>query len=78
MRGIQKLANRVTAGLVIAALIIGAAMLMRIDTEAKLFGYPGVAIVSASWPRPPPAVAGGHQPAARPPQRGRRERLSPR
>ena len=45
MRGIQKLANRVTAGLIVAALIIGAAMLMRIDTEAKLFGYPTVAIV---------------------------------
>ncbi|MEA2826601.1 MAG: ubiquinone biosynthesis protein [Actinomycetota bacterium] len=45
MRGIQKLANRVTAGLVIAALIVGAAMLMQIDTEAKLFGYPSVAIV---------------------------------
>lgn len=45
MRGIQKLANRVTTGLIIAALIIGAAMLMRIDTESKLFGYPSVAIV---------------------------------
>jgi predicted unusual protein kinase regulating ubiquinone biosynthesis (AarF/ABC1/UbiB family) len=45
MRGIQKLANRVTTGLVIAALIIGAAMLMRIDTASKLFGYPSVAIV---------------------------------
>ena len=45
MRGIQKLANRLTAGLVIAALIVGAAMLMRIDTESKLFGYPSVAIV---------------------------------
>jgi predicted unusual protein kinase regulating ubiquinone biosynthesis (AarF/ABC1/UbiB family) len=45
MRGIQKLANRVTTGLVIAALIVGAAMLMRIDTKSKLFGYPSVAIV---------------------------------
>ena len=45
MRGIQKLANRVTAGLIIAALIIGAAMLMRISTDSKLFGYPSVAIV---------------------------------
>jgi predicted unusual protein kinase regulating ubiquinone biosynthesis (AarF/ABC1/UbiB family) len=45
MRGIQKLANRVTAGLIVAALIMGAAMLMRIDTEAKLFGYPSVAII---------------------------------
>ena len=45
MRGIQKLANRVSIGLVIAALIVGAAMLMRIDTKSKLFGYPSVAIV---------------------------------
>jgi predicted unusual protein kinase regulating ubiquinone biosynthesis (AarF/ABC1/UbiB family) len=45
MRGIQKLANRVTTGIVVAALIIGAAMVMRIDTDAKLFGYPTLAIV---------------------------------
>jgi ubiquinone biosynthesis protein len=45
MRGIQKLANRLTMGLVIAALIVGAAMLMRIDTKSKLFGYPSLAIV---------------------------------
>jgi len=45
MRGVQKLANRVAAGLIIAALIVGAAMLMRIDTKSKLFGYPSIAIV---------------------------------
>ncbi|MEA2931490.1 MAG: ubiquinone biosynthesis protein [Actinomycetota bacterium] len=45
MRGIQKLANRVSAGVIIAALIVGAAMLMQIDTKAKLFGYPTVAIL---------------------------------
>jgi predicted unusual protein kinase regulating ubiquinone biosynthesis (AarF/ABC1/UbiB family) len=45
MRGIQKLANRLTTGLIIAALIVGAAMLMRIDTKSKLFGYPSIAIV---------------------------------
>jgi len=45
MRGIQKLANRVTTGVVVAALIIGAAMLMRIETDAELFGYPALAIV---------------------------------
>ncbi len=33
MRGIQKLSNRLTTGLIIAALIVGAAMLMRIDTK---------------------------------------------
>jgi predicted unusual protein kinase regulating ubiquinone biosynthesis (AarF/ABC1/UbiB family) len=46
MWGIQKLANRVTTGLVIAALIIGAAMMMRIETTGpRLFGYPALAIV---------------------------------
>jgi ubiquinone biosynthesis protein len=45
MRGIQKLANRVTAGLVIAALTLGAALMMRIDTKSKLLGYPSIAII---------------------------------
>ena len=45
MRNIQKLANRVTMGLVLAALIIGAAMLMRVPTESRLFGYPAIAIL---------------------------------
>ena len=45
MRGVQKLANRVTAGLVITGLIIGAAMLMQIETSATLLGYPALAIV---------------------------------
>ena len=45
MRGIQKLANRVTTGLITAALIVGAAMLMRVDTRSKLFGYPTLAII---------------------------------
>ncbi len=45
MRGVQKLANRLTAGLVIAALVVGAALMMRINTRSKLFGYPSLAIV---------------------------------
>jgi hypothetical protein len=45
MRGIQKIANRVTTGVVVAALIIGAAMIMRIETDSELFGYPAIAIV---------------------------------
>lgn len=45
MRGIQTLANRVTTGLVVAALIVGAAMIMRIETDTELFGYPALAIV---------------------------------
>jgi predicted unusual protein kinase regulating ubiquinone biosynthesis (AarF/ABC1/UbiB family) len=45
MRGFQKLANRLTMGIVLAALIVGAAMLIRVETSSKLFGYPSVAIV---------------------------------
>jgi predicted unusual protein kinase regulating ubiquinone biosynthesis (AarF/ABC1/UbiB family) len=45
MRGIQKLANRIAAAVVVASLVIGAALIMRIDTSAQLFGYPALAIV---------------------------------
>ena len=45
MEGFQKIANRITAGLVIAALIVGAAMLMRVETKFTIFGYPGLAMI---------------------------------
>lgn len=45
MIGIQKIANRITVGLVLAALIIGAALMMRIETTFRIFGYPGVAML---------------------------------
>jgi predicted unusual protein kinase regulating ubiquinone biosynthesis (AarF/ABC1/UbiB family) len=45
MGSIQRLANRLTAGLVLAALIIGAAMLMRVETDAQILGYPALAII---------------------------------
>ena len=43
--GLQKVANRIALGLVLAALIVGAAMLMRVPTEFTILGYPGVAIL---------------------------------
>jgi predicted unusual protein kinase regulating ubiquinone biosynthesis (AarF/ABC1/UbiB family) len=43
--GLQKVANRITVGLLLAALIVGAAMLMRVETSFKLFGYPGLAML---------------------------------
>jgi ubiquinone biosynthesis protein len=43
--GIQKVANRITAGLILAALIIGAAMLMRVETPFRILGYPGLAML---------------------------------
>src|SRR5688572_4993474 len=45
MEGFQKVANRITVGLILAALIVGAALLMRVDTTFKILGYPGLAIV---------------------------------
>jgi ubiquinone biosynthesis protein len=45
MEGMQKIANRITLGLVLAALIIGAALLMRVETRFKLLGYPGIAML---------------------------------
>ena len=45
MRSMQKLANRVTTGVVVASLVIGAALIMRVDAHPKLFGYPAIAIV---------------------------------
>ena len=45
MAGFQKVANRITLGLVLAALIIGAAMLMQVDTSFRILGYPGLAII---------------------------------
>lgn len=39
--GLQKIANRITIGLILAALIIGAALMMRVETSFKIFGYPG-------------------------------------
>lgn len=43
--GFQKVANRITLGLIIAAMIIGAAMLMRVNTSFTILGYPGLAII---------------------------------
>ena len=43
--GFQKVANRIALGLVLAALIVGAAMLMQIRTTATIFGYPALAMV---------------------------------
>src|SRR5438094_5974812 len=43
--GFQKVANRITVGLIIASLIVGAALLMRVETSFQIWGYPGLAII---------------------------------
>ncbi len=41
----HKIANRITIGLVIAALLLSSSYMMRIQTSFRIFGYPGLAIL---------------------------------
>lgn len=45
IEGFQKVANRITTGLILASLIIGAALLMQVPTRFTILGYPGLAMV---------------------------------
>ncbi|HKP75521.1 MAG TPA: AarF/ABC1/UbiB kinase family protein [Longimicrobiaceae bacterium] len=45
MEGMQKIANRLTSGLILAALIVGAALMMRVQTRFTIWGYPGIAML---------------------------------
>jgi predicted unusual protein kinase regulating ubiquinone biosynthesis (AarF/ABC1/UbiB family) len=45
IEGFQKIANRISLALVLAALIVGAAMLMQVRTPFTLLGYPGFAML---------------------------------
>jgi predicted unusual protein kinase regulating ubiquinone biosynthesis (AarF/ABC1/UbiB family) len=43
--GLHKIANRIALGLILAALIVGAALLMQVETRFRILGYPGLAIL---------------------------------
>jgi ubiquinone biosynthesis protein len=43
--GLHKIANRIAFGLILAALIVGAALLMQVPTRFRILGYPGLAIL---------------------------------
>ncbi|MEO6366284.1 MAG: AarF/UbiB family protein [Luteimonas sp.] len=45
MESLQKIANRITAGVITAALILASAMMMDVDTSNRLYGYPAIALV---------------------------------
>jgi ubiquinone biosynthesis protein len=45
IEGLQKVANRITLGLILAAMIVSAAMVMRIDSSFRILGYPGFAMI---------------------------------
>lgn len=41
----QKVANRISLALILASLVIGAALMMRVPTAFTIYGYPAIAIV---------------------------------
>lgn len=43
--GMQKIANRITAGLIIAALVMAASQLMSVPSNWTMYGYPALALV---------------------------------
>jgi ubiquinone biosynthesis protein len=45
LASLHKIANRITVGLLLAALIVGAALMMRVETSFRLLGYPAIAII---------------------------------
>jgi len=45
LSGMHKIANRITIGVVIAALLISSSMMMRVQSRFSIFGYPGLAIL---------------------------------
>ena len=45
IESMQKIANRITVGVIAAAMIIGAALIMDIPTRHQLLGYPALALV---------------------------------
>jgi ubiquinone biosynthesis protein len=45
LAGMHKIANRITVGVVIAALLVSSSMMMRVPTTFTIFGYPGLAVL---------------------------------
>jgi ubiquinone biosynthesis protein len=45
IQGLEKIANRITLGLIIAALIVGAAMLINVDAGPSILGYPALSLI---------------------------------
>ena len=45
LAGIQKVANRISVGTIVAALLISSSLLMRVQTRFTILGYPGLAML---------------------------------
>jgi ubiquinone biosynthesis protein len=56
LAGMHKIANRITVGVVIAALLIASSMMMRVPSRFTILGYPGIAMIGYLAA----AIAGGY------------------
>ncbi|HEU5143985.1 MAG TPA: AarF/UbiB family protein [Dermatophilaceae bacterium] len=45
LSALQRIANRVTMGIIIAAIVVGAALMMQVQTRSTIFGYPAIAMI---------------------------------
>lgn len=45
LAGMQKVANRISVGAIVAALLISSSLLMRVQTPFQILGYPGLAML---------------------------------
>ena len=45
LAGLQKIANRITIGVILAALILGASLLMNVPSDYRILGYPALAML---------------------------------
>jgi len=45
INGLQRIANRITLGLILAALIMAASNFITVPTEFEILDYPGLAII---------------------------------
>ena len=45
IQGFQKIANRITMGVIVASMVIAAALIMNIDSNFQIFGYSGFAMI---------------------------------
>src|SRR5688572_33135891 len=45
LAGMHKIANRITVGVVIAALLVSSALMMRVESRFAILGYPGLAVM---------------------------------
>jgi len=45
IESMHKIANRITVGIIAAAMIVGAALMMDVPTRHQLLGYPALALV---------------------------------